>query len=439
MGTALLSGMVAARVPPTLLLAGIGAVALFLVSFLNPRWGLYLLTFSMLLSPEFTLGETSGSTLGRGVTLRLDDLFIAVVGLSWFAKTAFYKELGLFLRTPLNRPIFFYIAACAISTAAGVLGGRVSPLSGFFYVVKYFEYYVVFFMAVNHMENYDHMRRFLFCLFLTCIIVSIIGILQIPSGGRVSAPFEGPAGEPNTFGGYLLLMCMLAGGIFFSVEGPKRMLAAGAIGLIALVPFFYTQSRSSYLGMIPAFLLLGFLIRKKFLFFAIVAAGLAAAPFLLPSVVKDRLAFTFSQPTEPGQLQVGEFRVDTSTSARLMSWASALRDWPRHPLLGYGVTGYSFIDAQFPRVLVETGVLGFGAFVYLLYAVFRLAFQNLREVRFPLSEGVIIGFIAGYVGLIFHAIGANTFIIVRIMEPFWLIAAMVAVLPKLEGGAARDL
>jgi hypothetical protein len=33
---------------------------------------------------------------------------------------------------------------------------------------------------------------------------------------------------------------------------------------------------------------------------------------------------------------------------------------------------------------------------------------------------------------LFHAIGANTFIIVRIIEPFWYFAGIVAVLPELE-------
>jgi hypothetical protein len=31
-----------------------------------------------------------------------------------------------------------------------------------------------------------------------------------------------------------------------------------------------------------------------------------------------------------------------------------------------------------------------------------------------------------------HAIGANTFIIVRIMEPFWFLTAMIIMIPKIE-------
>jgi hypothetical protein len=34
--------------------------------------------------------------------------------------------------------------------------------------------------------------------------------------------------------------------------------------------------------------------------------------------------------------------------------------------------------------------------------------------------------------LLFHAVGSNTFIIVRIMEPFWFFAGVVLMLPQLE-------
>ena len=49
-----------------------------------------------------------------------------------------------------------------------------------------------------------------------------------------------------------------------------------------------------------------------------------------------------------------------------------------------------------------------------------------------LYKGLVLGFIAGFIGLVFHAITANTFVIIRIMEPFWFIAGMVIMLPTLE-------
>jgi O-antigen ligase len=142
--------------------------------------------------------------------------------------------------------------------------------------------------------------------------------------------------------------------------------------------------------------------------------------------------FTFTQPEEQGQIKIGDVRLDTSTSARIQSWQGALRNFPQHPLLGHGVTGYQFIDAQFPRVLVETGILGLISFLYLLYSIFKLTLQNLKEVNTPFYQGLGIGFLSGFIGLVVHSMGANTFIIVRIMEPFWFFVGIITILPLLE-------
>jgi len=410
----------------------VAALVIFAVSFINIEWGLYILIFSMLLSPEFMAGETGGGSLGRGVTLRLEDFMLAIIGISWFARNAVDKELGLILKTPLNKPIFFYVLACVLSTGFGIMAGRVELKTGSLYVLKYIEYFVVFFMMVNHVRNTDQIKRFIICLFLTCFIASLIGAFQIPGGGRVSAPFEGDIGEPNTFGGYLVFMGAVAAGLLAKSEN-LRVKQTLVILICCIIPsLLFTQSRSSYLAIIPALLVLGYLTERRLIILGLLAIALMVSPLFLPKAVKNRVMFTFTQPEEQGQIQIGDLRLDTSTSARIKSWEKVLSDWPKHPLLGYGVTGYHFVDAQFPRVLIETGILGLSAFLYLLYSIFKLTLRNLKEVRIPYSQGLAIGFLAGYVGLMVHAIGANTFIIVRIMEPFWFFVGIVTVLPDLE-------
>jgi O-antigen ligase len=160
--------------------------------------------------------------------------------------------------------------------------------------------------------------------------------------------------------------------------------------------------------------------------------ALFLSPFFLPQQVKDRVLFTFTQPEEAGQISIGDIRLDTSTSARIASLEQIMEDWPKKPIIGYGITGYTFLDAQYPRVLIETGILGLLAFLYLLYSILKLAICHMKAVKTPFFRGLTIGFIAGYSGLLFHALGANTFIIVRIMEPFWFLTGIIAVLPHLE-------
>jgi hypothetical protein len=427
-----MAGFLISQYTPTFLIWGALAFTIFIISFVNIEWGLYILIFSMLLSPEINISETAGGSLKRGLTLRFEDFLLIVISFSWFAKNAVNKELGLFLKTSLNKSIFFYILVCFVSTGLGVIDSGVNAKTGFLYVLKYIEYFIVFFMVVNHLKNKDQIERFVFCLFLTCFITSIISFLQIPGGERVSAPFEGETGEPNTFGGYLLFIGSIAAGLLIKTENSKLKHVLWLLIFVIIPPFLFTQSRSSYLGLIPVCFVIGFLTKRRVVVFGLLAIVIILSPLLLPSQVKNRILFTFSQPEARGQVSVGSITLDTSTSARLASLEEILTDWPKHPLLGYGVTGYKFADAQYPRVLIETGILGLLAFLYLLYSILKLTINHYKAVKTPFFKGLTIGFLAGFIGLLFHAIGANTFIIVRIMEPFWFFAGIIAVLPTLE-------
>ncbi len=429
---ALSAGFLISQYPPFIVICVALVFAIFIVSFISVEWGLYILIFSMLLSPEINIGETAGGSLQRGVTLRFEDFLLVLIGLSWFAKNAINKELGLFLKTPLNRPIFIYILACLVSTGIGILVGNVDAKTGPLFVLKYVEYFVVYFMVVNHLKSSDQIKRFVFCLLLTCFITCITGILQIPGGERVSAPFEGEIGEPNTFGGYLLFLGAITAGLLLKSEnGRSRQLYIFL--LLAIIPsFLFTESRASYLGLIVTCFTIGVLTRHRIIITGFITIAFILSPLFLPQEIKDRVLFTFTQPEESGQVSIGDIHLDTSTSARIASLKKIMEDWPKKPLFGYGVTGYEFLDSQYPRVLIETGLLGIIAFFYLLYSVIKLTINHMKEVKTPYFRGLTIGFFAGFIGLLFHAVGANTFIIVRIMEPFWFFAGIIAVLPSIE-------
>jgi hypothetical protein len=426
------AGFLISQYPPYIVVCAALVLAIFIVAFISVEWGLYILIFSMLLSPEINIGNTTGATLQRGITLRFEDFLLVLIGFSWFARTAVKKELGLFLKTPLNKAILIYVLVCFISTGLGIMADRVGIKTGTLFVLKYVEYFIVYFMVVNYVRDADQVRRLLICLFLTCCIISIFGILQIPGEGRVSAPFEGEGGEPNTFGGYLVFMGSIAGGLFVKTKNAKLKSFLPVLILMIILPLLFTKSRSSYIALIPACFVLGLMLQKRIIIMGIMAVVLLLSPIFLPSAVKDRILYTFKQEESSGQVQIGEIRLDTSTSARIISLKTLLWDYPKHPLLGYGITGHQFIDAQYPKVLIETGFLGLIAFLYLLYSILKMAIAHMKAVKTPLFKGLTIGFLAGYIGLLFHAIGANTFIIVRIMEPFWFFTGIIAVLPALE-------
>jgi hypothetical protein len=418
---------------PLALGVGLG-LAVLVVAIASDELALYILIFSMLLGPEFIVGEIGkGTTLGRGLTFRLDDVLIAIIGFAWLAKAALHKELGLFLRTPLNRPIAAYSVAAIFATGLGIVAGRVNILGGSLFVLKLIQYFVIYFMVVNNLRERKQFERFLLALLATAAISSFIGILQIPSGLRVSAPFEGSTGEPNTFGGYLVLMLAVVAGLYLTSESLQRKYILAPLGVLMFIPLLYTLSRASYLALIPlAGALLAFS-QRRLLIASTLALGLVLTPFLLPKAVADRVLFTFTQPFHPTQTEIGGIRLDTSTSTRLRSFREVVFvDWPKHPIFGHGVTGYYFIDSQYLRGLAETGLVGLFAFLWLQISLFRQARDVLSKTQDPLFKGVALGFLAGFIALIVHSIGTNTFIIVRIMEPFWFLAGMVIMIPMIE-------
>jgi O-antigen ligase len=422
------------QVSVTYTMGAVAALLLFTIAFVRTDWGIYIVIFSMLLSPQFG-SKGAGVGAGRGVTFRTEDFVLLVIGLSWLAKTAVNKELNLIARTPLNWAILTYIAANLVATMLGYMTGTIGSWSGYFFVLKYVEYFVIYYMAVNNLRDREHAWRLITAAFITAAIVSVMGLAQVPSGERVSAPFEGEVGEPNTFGGYLLFMIAIAVGIAFETQKlTRRAQCLLLLGLMA-IPFFFTLSRASYLGVIPAFVVIAWLTTRRQFVAGLILLAAVASPALLyvaPKSVKDRVVYTFKEERGSETVRVGKVAFDPSTSARLMSFKAAFQGFAQRPVFGWGVTGFGFMDAQYARVLAETGLVGLASFLWLVWAVWRHARDVHRTRRDPEERGLVLGFLAGFAGLLAHAFGSNTFIIVRIMEPFWLITGIVMMIPVLE-------
>ena len=95
-------------------------------------------------------------------------------------------------------------------------------MAGTFFVLKYFEYYIVYFMAVNYLKEKKQMERLVWAMLTVCLIVCAIAIYQIPSGIRVSAPFEGETGEPNTLGVIWCSYFLLFWGFYSMIMAQKN-------------------------------------------------------------------------------------------------------------------------------------------------------------------------------------------------------------------------
>jgi O-antigen ligase len=247
----------------------------------------------------------------------------------------------------------------------------------------------------------------------------------------VSAPFEGSYGEPNTFGGYLVFMLAMILAYALCAQALSTGIAWLAFAGLVTAPFLYTLSRVSWLAAIPMLLTLIVLSTRRLALLMLLGVLVILGPLAFPKQVVDRYNYTLNERGDRSEYRIGGSRLDTSTAARLDSWKYGLAGWTKRPFLGYGVTGFAFMDAQFVRVLVETGLIGLAAFLWLLWRLLRVAWNAHQRFAGSRFEGLTLGYIAGLVAIIAHSVGANTFVIVRIMEPFWFMTAVIVTIPEI--------
>lgn len=421
---------------PLLALGLVGGLIIALITLINTDLALIILIFSMLLSPEITIIQVPE----RAVVLRIDDILVVFMFFTWLAKMAINKQLGFLKKTPINRPLAAYVFLYIFSTVLGIIHGRINPLTSFFYILKYTEYFMIFFIFANNIRTIKQVKVLNFVLLLTCVFVCAYALSTRSQYGRVTAPFEGRKGEggaePNTLGGYLVLLSgVTMGQLLYSKSGTYRPFLLGLISLI-IPALIFTFSRGGYAGFIVMYLTLIFFTKKgKMALVSILAIAILLAiftPQVIPREMKERITDTFSSAGGEYRVLGGTVRLDASSGWRVRVWGWIFEKFQRHPFFGWGVTGLGLVDQQYALILGEVGLIGMAVFIWLMITIFRNALRIKNTLEIEEHRGLVIGFIAGFAGILCHSLAANIFIIVRIMEPFWFLAAAVIVLNELS-------
>lgn len=413
----------------------LGLCVLF-VAFLRLDHAMILMTFFMLFSPEIIVGHLPQ----RDIVVRVEDFFILFLSMYGMSQYLLLRRSSSFIKVPVNKYIWIYIILFTVSTLRGMITADLNLLKGLFYIIKYIEYFLVFFVTLYVLRHKDQVRLYIKALFFTFVCVNGYALFQVGHTQRVSAPFEG-AGEPNTLGGYQVLMVAVAMGIFLQTKKLCWKVWMLLVVLLTVVPFLHTYSRASYMALLPMYLTFVWLCKKqRFGLIIMLGVVMAVGGVMLPQKVKDRVLYTF-QPHYQATIETAEIfgiKLGPSASARIQRARQVIRKWKESPYLGYGITGLGFIDSQYVRTLGEMGLLGMMSFMALLLALFYYARHSYKVSTDPLLQGVAVGFAAGHIGMIVHALTANTYIILRIMEPYWFLAALVMAIPRLEAAYARS-
>ncbi|MBI2439804.1 MAG: O-antigen ligase family protein [Lentisphaerae bacterium] len=454
------------RLPTLGLLGVIVFFAALAISFVRGTAALYIIIFAMLFSPEvwtpLATGRTAGAEGAAGagtIIVRLEDLILIAVGCGWLLRTAYQKRQFGIMSTPVNPAIWFYIATFVVATMLGVLGGTVRLEAGIVHNLKFCEYFFLFFMILAHVRKKEIIGKMLAAMLVAFFVAMLYAYTQMEWSGakRLVAPYDD---EPNTFGGYIVLLMCLAAGIALTDQRPRVRVPLVLLLLLALPPLLFTLSRAGYTAFIAGVLAFLALSQQRIIIGALtigLVAALVMSVALLPASVQQRIAGTFRTETqfkaqmanlspeakrlveaarigsaEDYYARVAGIELDSSTAARIFSYQIALKAWEENPFLGKGVTGTHFIDSQYFRMLAETGLIGLGAFLFMIWRLLRSVWQVYGQCQEPFLKGAALGLVCGIIATMAHAITANSFIIIRIAEPLWLLAGLILLVPQLK-------
>ena len=405
------------------------SLLVFGATVIRVEYGLYILLVAMLLSPEIEAGFV-GTHNELGLNLRYDDVLIIVIFLGVMLKHAFEGLPLVWRPSPINAGIVAYYSVCLLSS---LLALRLSVPAwdrdvAFFTLLKMLEFYLIFFMVGMSITSMDEVRRQLKVFFVVSLVVIVYGIVSIGTQPRVSAPFEAGGTEPNTLGGYLMVVMVLA--ISLSLYAPKMAWRWGllVIASAASIPFVMTLSRASYASMFVALVALSLMSRRAWPL-GLAAFVLIAAPIIFPEAVIHRVQSTFEPSGVAVQVPLvgSEVLIDKSAYERVYVWQKVEHNLGVWPVFGGGVSWDTVLDSQFARVIIETGLVGLMVFLFLLWRLVRTSSETFRWSRDWVAKSLGLAMFVNTIALMVHSFGTISFLIVRIMEPFWFMTALVVV------------
>ncbi len=340
-----------------------------------------------------------------------------------FRKNGWTEQIrGLFsalkpVRSPLNKPIAFFLLACVLSIPAS----RIWPLSlrGFF--TKTLEWFVVYFLVIEAFSKAEHIRRAVIVFLVTTTAVVLDGFVQyywtgtdiflgreITRGGA-TAGFH----HANSLAAYLAMMLPMSAAVF-AMSGTQKgkrfllcVLAAGAGWLLGL-----TFSRAGWLSAAAGMAVFVVLSSKKWagvLFGAVIVAGCLGSMLGGNPKVKERLS---------GR------ELHSHLLWRLNIWEDSLAMIRERPFFGHGLNTYMRLFQDYRRrpqnrlfsetyahncyiqMAAETGLLGLLGFVWIVLSFFKTMMRLARAKLLPADNALRIlalGLGSGTVSILVHS------------------------------------
>lgn len=391
---------------PLLVAAGLGLVWLAI-----RRFTLFVAVILILRASLDSLKGSAGSTSVLDPAALLSLAFL-VAGGAWLLVQPKAERAPM---SPLVMPLGLLALVGAVSTITSP-----NPVSGLVDVVKLAT--VVLMLAVlNQVCRTERDAKIVLVgAFASALVpLAIAGFqgvfetgLHYSDGfGRASGTFN----HPNPFAIYLCFSILMLVSVVRYVHGRLR-LAAALLTAGCTAALYFTYTRSAWIATVVGLLALAAFSGKRFV--GLLAIGLVVAGLAIPGVA-SRFADLDETVTQSGA-------AGNSLVWRFEYWGQALT-LSDDPLLGSGLSAIRTEGSEakaphndFIRVFVETGILGFSAYLWFLWRGGGVIRTGLRRTRDGLWRGVVVGFGGVFAAYVLLSLVSN--VITQLVLLWYLVA-----------------
>jgi O-antigen ligase len=390
---------------------------------------------------------------------------IAVANYAIFGLTFLFLIVRSLLRwknplykTGLELPFLaLYIAAVASTIAAYFIGGPEFMARSFKWVYNYTSPLIFFIIAYSlPVKGKNTLKVMLWLLVIAAAANSCYAVYQfvartINSGHFMDVMSHRPGGTMfyMTYGGVMVTVITIAVAVILKSNVRRRfkvlLLVLAFIGLAGLAA---SMVRSAWIGLAVSIFVMALIAdRRVLLIFPIVAviAFLAA-----PRPIIDRVESLFRAGTA-----VSESDDIRTTETRLAIWRNSLKIAADYPIFGVGMhntvalyddyTEPGDIETEVPhahnnyiQIVVERGVLGAAAFVWLIISLFTVYIRLYRRARSGGGKAVGLAGIGVMSAFLVEGIFEYTFGDYEIMAGIYALAAIAVVYLMWEEKAAKE-
>lgn len=355
--------------------------------------------------------------------------------------------------TPIHLLVLLYWGIATVAVAFSPV--KAAAFEGW---VKLSLYLIMFALTARVLRS-PRLTSLIICVFLlSALVVSIYGVRQQIFKVEQLATWNDPLselagdtrvysylGNPNLLASYLLPAIALSVAAIFVWQGWLKKALAVTMFLVNGACLYYTDSRGGWIGMMAlsvVFLLLLYYWYRD-----------ALSPFwqkwLLPIVLGILaglllIAIMMVEPLRIRVMSIFAGRKDSSNNFRMNVWGSVIQMIKAYPIIGIGPGNeafnkiyplfmhpkYSALSAYsvFLEIAVETGVIGFTCFLWLLVVTINQGIGQIGRLREQknLQGFWLIAAIATIAGMLAHGFVDTVWYRPQISTLWWLMLALIA-------------